>query len=98
MSPVTVAAVFITATLCAVAAYVLLLRQERRHDAYAADLRYLLSRAAARRDDAEGRLREMAGESTALDEWEQDQFDGITRRFRADVGLEILGGDEGGVQ
>lgn len=84
MTPDLVAAVIVTATLCAVAGYVLYDRQERRHEAHAADLEHLLSQAVAARQDAEDRLSEFLGqdpESTALDEWEQRQFFAIAERI-----------------
>ena len=85
MNPVTVAAVVIAVTICAVAAYVLWTWQDRKRQAEKADLRWLLNRAAARRDEAEAQLREMAGE----DEWEQREFWVIAAE---------LGSDEGGSQ
>ena len=83
MNPVTVAAVVVTFVACCVASYVLLQVQAGRYETQKADLRWLLNRAAARRDEAEAQLREMAGE----DEWEQREFWVIAAE---------LGSDEGG--
>lgn len=95
MNPVTVAAAVVTFTLCCVAAYVLLIRQARSYEIQLEALRNSVWREASARQEAEALIREMAGDSTALDEWEQDQFHGITGQLQVDMGLEILG-DEGG--
>lgn len=82
MTPEGVAAAFITFVACCVAAYILLQVQAGRYEAQKADLRYLLNRAAARRDEAEAQLREMAGEG----EWEQREFWAIAAELASDEG------------
>ena len=71
-------------------------RTERRYEIQMEALRGRAWRETGRRHLAEARVWELLGEGgTALDDWEQEQFDGITERLRVDVGPEIFG-DEGG--
>lgn len=100
MNPVTVAAVVVTFTLCAVAAYVLLIAQARRYEArYEPQLEALRNsagQARARQEEAEALVRHLLNpESTALAEWELHEFDEIVDDLSVDMGLEIFG-DEGG--
>lgn len=96
MTPVAVAAVFIAVVMCAVIAYVLLMRQARRYEVQMEALRNSVWREAAGRQDAEALIRELLGEdpeSTALDKWELHEFDAMADFLRADMG--IPGSDEG---
>ena len=78
MSPPVFRAVMRTALLCAIAGYVIVSRNERRHQREMA----MTGIPPAGHADL----------GTALEEWEQDALDGIAARWD-DAGLEILGSE-----